>query len=186
MDGPSNLGVRGASARQVVDVSIIESNVFALSGRWFGLMTPLGVPCHVLQRTPGNALEAAGPTHVDYMAAVDRQQALYNGARQWKELQKCLQNHVHDKRSGLQPIPTSCCIRWSQANARRNTAFLAHVPWVARHLDSNVQHSTKEEDVWEDCHDANLLAWGVIYGDICMACGVSIVWHNCAHPLVHT
>ena len=27
--GASNLGVRGASARQVVDVSIIESNVFA-------------------------------------------------------------------------------------------------------------------------------------------------------------
>ena len=29
-----------------------------------------------------------------------------------------------------------------------------------------VQHSTKEEDVWEDCHDASLLAWGVVYGDI--------------------
>ena len=37
---------------------------------------------------------------------------------------------------------------------------------MARHLDSKVQHSTKEEDVWEDCHDASLLAWGVVYGDI--------------------
>ena len=33
-------------------------------------------------------------------------------------------------------------------------------------MDSKVQHSTKEEDVWEDCHDASLLAWGVVYGDI--------------------
>ena len=29
-----------------------------------------------------------------------------------------------------------------------------------------MQHSTKEEDVWEECHDASLLAWGVVYGDI--------------------
>ena len=29
-----------------------------------------------------------------------------------------------------------------------------------------MQHSTKEEDVWEDCHDATLLAWGVVCGDI--------------------
>ena len=29
-DGASDLGVRGASARQVVDVSTIENNVFAL------------------------------------------------------------------------------------------------------------------------------------------------------------
>ena len=29
-----------------------------------------------------------------------------------------------------------------------------------------VQHSTKEEEVWEDCHDASLLAWGVVYGDV--------------------
>ena len=135
VDGASNLGVRGASGRQVVDVCIIESNVFALIGRWLVLMTPLGEPCHVLQCKLGHALEAAGPTHADYMAAVDRQRALYNGARQWKELQKCVQNHVHDKRSGLQLIPTSHRIRWSQANARRNTAFLANVPWVARHLD---------------------------------------------------
>ena len=164
VDGASNLGVRGASARQVVDVSITENNMFALIGRW--LMTPLGEPCHVLQRKLGHASEAAGPTHADYMAAVDRQRALYNGVRQWKELQKCVQNHVHDKRSGLQLIPTSRRIRWSQANARRNTAFLANVPWVARHLDSKVQHSTKEEDVWQDCHDASLLAWGVFYGVI--------------------
>ena len=77
-----------------------------------------------------------------------------------------MQRHVQDKRSGLQLIPTGHRIRWSQAHARRNTAFLANVPWVARHLDSKVQHSTKEEDVWEDCHDASLLAWGVVYGDI--------------------
>ena len=40
-------------------------------------------------RAPGKhspfALEVAGATYVDYMAAVDRQRALYNGARQWKE-----------------------------------------------------------------------------------------------------
>ena len=166
VDGASNLGVRGASARQVIDVSHIESNVFALIGKWLVLMTPLGEPCHVLQRKLGLALEAAGPTHVDYLAAVNRQRGLYNGARQWKELQKCVQRHVQDKRSGLQLIPTSHRIRWSQAHARRNTAFLANVPWVARHLDSKVQHSIKEEDVWEDCHDASLLAWGVVYGDI--------------------
>ena len=29
-----------------------------------------------------------------------------------------------------------------------------------------MQQSTKEEDVWEECHDASLLAWGVVYGDI--------------------
>ena len=166
MDGASNLGVRGASARQVVDVSIIESNVFALIGKRLVLMTPLGKPCHVLQRKLGLALEAAGLTHVDYMAAVEWQRGLYSGARQWKELQKCVQKHVQDKRSGLQLIPTSHRIGSSQANARRNTAFLANVPWVARHLDSQLQHSTKEEDVWEDCHDASLLAWGVVYGDI--------------------
>ena len=28
-----------------------------------------------------------------------------------------------------------------------------------------MQHSTKEEDVWEECHGASLLAWGVVYGD---------------------
>ena len=77
-----------------------------------------------------------------------------------------MQKHVQDNRSGLHLIRTSHRIRWSQANARRNTAFLANVPWVARHLDSKVQHSTKDEDVWEGCHDATLLAWGVVYGDI--------------------
>ena len=166
MDGASNLGVRGASAWQVVDVSIIESNVFALIGRWLVLMTPLGEPCHLLQRKQGLALQAAGPTHADYMAAFDRQRALYNGARHWKELQKCVQKHVQDKRSGFQLIRTSHRIRSSHANARRNTVFLANVPWVARHLDSKVQHSTKEEDVWEHCHDASLLAWAVVYGEI--------------------
>ena len=34
------------------------------------------------------------------------------------------------------------------------------------HLDLKVQHSTKEDDVWEDRHDASLLAWVVVYGDI--------------------
>ena len=166
VDGASNLGVRGASARQVVDVATIENNVFTLIGTWLVLMTPMGEPCHVLQRKLGHALEAAGPTHADYMAAVDRQRALYHGARQWKELQNCMQDHVPDKRSGLQHIPTSHCITWSQANARRNTAFLADVPWVATHLDLKVQHFTKEDDVREDCYDASLLAWGVVYGDI--------------------
>ena len=76
MEGASNLGVRGASARRVVDVSIIERNVFALIGKWLVLMTPLGEPCHVLRRKLGLVLEASGPTLVDYMAAVDRQQGL--------------------------------------------------------------------------------------------------------------
>ena len=49
MDGASNLAVRGASARQVVDVSIIASNVFALIGRCLVLITPLGEPYHVAQ-----------------------------------------------------------------------------------------------------------------------------------------
>ena len=117
------------------------------------------------------------------MVAVDRQRALYNGARQWKVLQKCVQDHVHDKRSGLQLIPTSHCISWSQANVRRNTAFLANVPRVARHLDLKVQISTKEEDAWEDCDDANLLAWGVVYGDILhgMRC-----FNNVAQLRAHT
>ena len=165
-DGASTLGVRGASARQVVDVSTIENNVFALIGTWLVIRPPLGEPCHVMRHKLGHALEATSPTHANYMVAVDRQRALYNGGRQWKELQKCVQDHVHDKRSGLQLMPTSHGIRWSQGNARRNIAFLANVPWVARHLDLNVQHSTKEGDVWEDCHDATLLAFGVVYGDI--------------------
>ena len=40
------------------------------------------------------------------------------------------------------------------------------MPWVARHLDSETHLTTKEEDVWEDCHDAGLLSWAVVYGDI--------------------
>ena len=77
-----------------------------------------------------------------------------------------MQHHVQNERSGLPLIPTSHRITSSQANARRNTVFLANVPWVAQHLDSKVQHSTKAEDVWEDCHGASLLAWGVVYGNI--------------------
>ena len=72
VDGASNLGVRGASARQVVDVSTMEINNFALIGRWSVLVTPLGELCHVLQRKLGHALAVAGPTHADYMARVDR------------------------------------------------------------------------------------------------------------------
>ena len=141
--------------------------MFVLIGTWFVLLTPMGEPCHVLQRKLGHALEAASCTHVDYIATVDRQRALYNGAWQWKELQKCVHNHVQpDKRSRLQRIPTCHGIRWSQANARRKTAFLHDVPWVARHFNFKVQYSTKEDDVWEDCHDATLLAWGLVYGDI--------------------
>ena len=123
MDGASHPRVRGASARQVVDVSTIENNVFALIATWLVLMTPMGEPCHVWQRRMGHALEATRPTHVDCMAALNRQRALYDGARQWKELQKCVQDHVPDKHSGLQLIPTSHRITWSQANACRNTAF---------------------------------------------------------------
>ena len=40
------------------------------------------------------------------------------------------------------------------------------MPWVARHLDSKTHLTTKEEDVWEDCHDAGLLSRAVVYGDI--------------------
>ena len=112
LDGASILGVRGASARQVVDVSTIENDVLAPIGIWLVPMTLMGEPCHVLQCKLGHALEAAGPTHVDYMVAVGRQRALYNGARQWKEFQKGVEDHVkRDKRSGLQLIPTSHRIR---------------------------------------------------------------------------
>ena len=69
-------------------------------------------------------------------------------------------------RSGLRLIPASHCIRWSEANARRNKVFLANVPWVARHLDSKTHLTTKEEYVWEDAHDADLLSWAVADGDI--------------------
>ena len=141
--------------------------MFPFFGTWLLLMTPLGEPCHVLQRKSGDAWEAVGPTHVEYMATVDQQRALYNVVRQWEEFQTCVQDHVQpDKHSGLLMISTSNHIRGSQANAHRNTAFLVNIPWVARHLDSKVQYSTKEEDVCEDCHDATFLAWGVVYGDI--------------------
>ena len=179
--------VCGVPVRSKLLMSLsVESIVFALLGTWLVLMTPLGEPCHVLQRKLGLALEDVGLTRVDYMAAVDRQRGMYNGAAQWKELQKCVQKHVQDKRSGLQLIPTSHHISRSQAHARRNTAFLANVPWVARSLNSKVHHSTEEEDVWEDCHDASLLAWGVVYGDILhgMRCFNGVSQH--VRPLVHT
>ena len=167
VDGASHLGVRSATARQAVDVSAMEHNVFATPVKWLSFLTPLGEQCHVVQRKLGLALEAAGKVHGDYLAAVVRQRALYNGARQWKDLQRCVQKHSRpDTRSGLRLIPASNRIRWSEANARRNKVFLANVPWVARHLDSKTHLTTKEEDVWEDCHDAGLLSWAVVYGDI--------------------
>ena len=167
VDGASNLGVRGATARQAVDVSAMEHNVFAMLVKWLSLLTPLGQPCHVVQRKLCLALEAAGQVHADYLAAVGRQRALYNGARQWKDLERCVQENTRpDTRSGLRLIPASHRIRWSEASARRNKVFLANVPWVARHLDSKTHLTTKEEDVWEDCHDAGLLSWAVVYGDI--------------------
>ena len=56
--------------------------MFAMLVKWLSLLTPLGEPCHVVQRKLGLALEAAGQVHADYLAAVGRQRALYNGARQ--------------------------------------------------------------------------------------------------------
>ena len=94
------------------------------------------------------------------MEAVDRQRALYNGAPQVKELQKCVQDHVNDKRSGLQRIHKSS----HQVVAGKCAAqhcFFGQCPLGVKALDLQVQHSTKEEDAWEDCHDAGLLAWGV-------------------------
>ena len=41
------------------------------------------------------------------MEAVDRQRTLYNEAPQVKELQKFVQDHVKDKRNGLQHIHKS-------------------------------------------------------------------------------
>ena len=167
MDGASNLGVRGATARQVVDVSAMEHNVFVMLVKWLCLLTPLGEPCHVVQRKLGLALEAAGQVHGDYRVAVGRQCALYNGARQWKDLERCVQKHSRpDTRSGLRLIPASHCIPWCEANVRRNKVLLPNVPWVARRLDSKTHLTTKEVDVWEDCHDAGLLSWAVVYGDI--------------------
>ena len=167
VDGASNLGVRVASARQAVDVSAMEHNVFAMLVKWLCLLIPLGEPCHVVLRKLGLALEGAGQVHGDYLAAVGRQRALYNGAHQWKDLKRCVQKRSRpDTGSGLRLIPASHRIRWSEANACRNKVFLANVPWVARHLDSKTHLTTKDEDVWEDCHDAGLLSRAVVHGDI--------------------
>ena len=167
VDGASNLGVCGATARQAVDVSAMEHNVFAMLVKWLSLLTALGEQCHVVQRKLGLALEAAGQVHGDYLAAVGRQPALYNGARQWKVLERCVQKHSRrDTRSGLRLIPASRRIRWSEANVRRNKVFLASVPWVARHLDSKPHLTTKEADVWDNGHDACLLSWAVVYADV--------------------
>ena len=167
VDVASNLGVRGATARQAVHVSAMEHNVFAMLVKWLSLPTPLAEPCHVVQRKLGLALEAAGQVHGDYLAALGRQRALYNGARQWKDLERCvLKSNRPDTRSGLCLMPATHHIRWSEAIARRNKVFLANVPWDARHLDSKTHLTTKEEDVWEDCHDARLLSWAVVYGHI--------------------
>ena len=115
VDGASHLGARGATARQAVDVSATEHNVFAMLVKWLSLLTPRGEPCHVVQRKPGLALEAAGQVHGDYVAAVGRQRALYNGARQWKDLERCVQKQRRpDTRSGLRLIPASHRIRWSE------------------------------------------------------------------------
>ena len=115
VDGASNLGVRGAAARQGVDVSAMEHNVVAMLVQWLSLLTPLGEPCHVVQRKLGLALEAAGQVHGDYLAAVGGQRGLYNGARQWRDLERCVQKHSRpDTRSGLRLIPARHRIRWSE------------------------------------------------------------------------
>ena len=129
VDGASNLGVRGATARQAVDVSAMEHNVFAMLVKWLSLLTPLGEPCHVVRRKLGLALEATGQVHGDYLAAMGRQRALYNGARQGKDLERCVQENTRlDTRNGLRLIPASHRIRWSEANARCNKVFLGNVP----------------------------------------------------------
>ena len=48
VDGASNLGVCGATARQAIDVSAMEHNVFAMLLKGLSLLTPLGEPCHVV------------------------------------------------------------------------------------------------------------------------------------------
>ena len=68
--------------------------------------------------------------------------------------------------SGVRLVPAGHRIRWYEANLCRNKVFLANVLCVARHLHSQTHLTTKEEDVWEDCHDAGLLSWAVVYGDI--------------------
>ena len=79
VEGASNLRVRGANAREFVDVPTIAGKVFALIGIWVVPKTPMGEPCHVLQWKLHHALEAASPTHVKYMPALDGQRALYIG-----------------------------------------------------------------------------------------------------------
>ena len=82
--------------------------MFAMLVKCLSLLTPLGEPCHVVQRKLGLALEAAGQVHGDYLAAVGRQRALCNGARQWKDTERCVQKHSRpDTRSGLRLIPAS-------------------------------------------------------------------------------
>ena len=54
VDGASNLGARPATAQQAVDVSAMEHNVFAMLLKWLSLLTPLGEPCHVVQRKLGD------------------------------------------------------------------------------------------------------------------------------------
>ena len=88
VDDDSNLGVRGATARRAVDVSAMDHHMFAMLVKWLSLLTPLGEPCHAFQHKLGLALEATGQVHGDYLAAVGRQRALYNGARQWKDLER--------------------------------------------------------------------------------------------------
>ena len=106
--GACNLGLRGATARQALDVPAMEHNVFAMLVKWLCLLTPLGEPCHVVQRKLVLALEAAGQVHGDYLAAVGRQRALYNGARQRKDLQRCVQQRSRrNTHRGLRLIPAS-------------------------------------------------------------------------------
>ena len=78
-------------------VSTIENNVFSLIGTWLVMMTPLVEPSHVLKRKLAHALHAAGPTHVSYIAAVDRAHVLCNGAQACKELHKCGHGNVQTK-----------------------------------------------------------------------------------------
>ena len=157
--------------------------------KWLCLLTPLAEPCHVVQRKLGHAFEAAGQVLGDYLAAVGHQRAWYNGAHQWKNLEGCVQvNTGPDTHSWLRLIPASHRMQWSEPNARRNKAFWATVPWVAKHLDSKANLNTKEEDVWEDCHDAGLLVWAVVYGEetYYAAHAASTMLHSCMQQKVPT
>ena len=88
VDAASILGVLGDTAGQAVDMSATEHNVFAMLVKWLCVVTPVGEPCHVVQRKLGPPLWAAGQVHGDYLAAVGRQRALGNGARQWNDLER--------------------------------------------------------------------------------------------------